>query len=489
MVPSQDHGTGIRSFFSRWACSHRVRQTSWLASAEPRGSAMNGSRRAWCGPGIGLGFISPRNASPPLARAPKGDETAAALVSACSPWDESSAHRESPSPEQVIGYGGCSGIREAKVRHLPGEQVREPGGIGRGPGRDRANSGSPRSRRPPALTSPGTPALCGKARETALAEEGASGWERTILATAGRPIEWKLVLQREIAGLGRGRPADPGRAEKVRVASTVDRDAVELQLISAQDLHAKASALGTRLDLALQIVCRRTIQALKLGRDSLEVQDGSLTDCSLADDVPVELNGIVHKGGQLPDAQVKVGHPIGLRGLAVPHPMWWEPLRLLGEGADRALGLFINTLPARILVGKEGVEASVRATHTQLADLLRHEHASLALAQRCSAVAAPAPLFSALLNYRHSTSMTQAASAEAMQAWEGIQRLYAEERTNYPFTLSVSDLGEGFMERAYGKAFLTGYLQKLIETPKPLWSLFWLLGSTPNKLLDRKSVV
>jgi len=43
--------------------------------------------------------------------------------------------------------------------------------------------------------------------------------------------------------------------------------------------------------------------------------------------------------------------------------------------------------------------------------------------------------------------------------------------------------GEGFMERAYGMSFLTGNLHKLIETPKPLWSLFWLLGRTPNQLL------
>ena len=51
---------------------------------------------------------------------------------------------------------------------------------------------------------------------------------------------------------------------------------------------------------------------------------------------------------------------------------------------------------------------SVRHTHALLASLLRHEHASLALAQRCSALPAPAPLFSALLNYRYSPGAEQA---------------------------------------------------------------------------------
>ncbi|SFY29172.1 AMP-binding protein, partial [Pseudomonas sp. NFACC47-1] len=112
-----------------------------------------------------------------------------------------------------------------------------------------------------------------------------------------------------------------------------------------------------------------------------------------------------------------------------------------GEGADRALGMFINTLPLRVRVGSTGVRAGVKATHARLAALLAHEHASLALAQRCSGVAAPTPLFSALLNYRHSAPT---ASSEALPAWNGIEVLGGEERTNYPLMLSVDDLGDGF---------------------------------------------
>ncbi len=53
--------------------------------------------------------------------------------------------------------------------------------------------------------------------------------------------------------------------------------------------------------------------------------------------------------------------------------------------------------------------------------------ASLALAQRCSAVSAPLPLFSALLNYRHSSVVV---TDEALAAWHGMQALGGEERTN-----------------------------------------------------------
>src|SRR5262249_1960328 len=65
-----------------------------------------------------------------------------------------------------------------------------------------------------------------------------------------------------------------------------------------------------------------------------------------------------------------------------------------GGGTDRTLGLLINTLPVRIRVNEEGVEKSARRVHRLLVELIKHEHASLALAQRCSRVEAPAPLFS-----------------------------------------------------------------------------------------------
>ena len=113
-----------------------------------------------------------------------------------------------------------------------------------------------------------------------------------------------------------------------------------------------------------------------------------------------------------------------------------------GTEAERVIGLFINTLPVRIRVAEEGVEASVRYMHMLLAELIGHEHASLALAQRCSKVPAPTPLFSGLLNYRHSRRATQNRSEEVLRAWVGIERLRGEERTNYPLVMSIDDLGE-----------------------------------------------
>src|SRR5262249_50700090 len=44
---------------------------------------------------------------------------------------------------------------------------------------------------------------------------------------------------------------------------------------------------------------------------------------------------------------------------------------------------------------------------------------------------------------RHISGGTQVRSEEEARAWEGRQRLYGDERTNYPLTLDINDLGEG----------------------------------------------
>ncbi|KAF9304904.1 hypothetical protein BG003_001512, partial [Podila horticola] len=104
--------------------------------------------------------------------------------------------------------------------------------------------------------------------------------------------------------------------------------------------------------------------------------------------------------------------------------------------SDRAMGLFINTLPIRVDLDRDSVEESVRSTHFRLAALLEHEHASLALAQSCSSVRAGVPLFSSILNYRHNST-----SSVDEEVAEGMKVLDSQERTNYPFCLSVEDQG------------------------------------------------
>ncbi len=117
--------------------------------------------------------------------------------------------------------------------------------------------------------------------------------------------------------------------------------------------------------------------------------------------------------------------------------------RMHAEGSvDNTLGLFINTLPIRTRLGQGTVREGVRSTHESLTQLVWHEHAPLALAQRCSALPVGQPLFSALLNYRYQSATSD---LTRVRGWEaGVELLYAEERTNYPLALSVDDRGEGF---------------------------------------------
>lgn len=106
-----------------------------------------------------------------------------------------------------------------------------------------------------------------------------------------------------------------------------------------------------------------------------------------------------------------------------------------GDGADRALGLFINTLPLRIDLNEGGVAEVVRGAHRALAGLLRHEHAQLADANRCSDLPASTPLFTSLFNYRNSANHDVHGDAIRLELGGG------GERTNYPLTVVIDDLG------------------------------------------------
>jgi syringomycin synthetase protein SyrE len=114
--------------------------------------------------------------------------------------------------------------------------------------------------------------------------------------------------------------------------------------------------------------------------------------------------------------------------------------RLQGdEGADRVIGAFINTLPIRVTLGALSAGDLLRSVQAELLDLLAHDQATLALAQRCSDVPAGVPLFSSVLNYRHRQDLSQ----EHLQ-WPGIEVMAGQERSNYPFAMSVDDDGASF---------------------------------------------
>jgi len=109
-------------------------------------------------------------------------------------------------------------------------------------------------------------------------------------------------------------------------------------------------------------------------------------------------------------------------------------------GSERAAGMFINTLPVRASLGEHSAGDALRAMHARLTGLVRHEHASLALAQRASGLPSGASLFSALLNYRYS----HVAIDERRRVVEGVELLGAGDRTNFPFGLYIDETGRDF---------------------------------------------
>lgn len=135
-------------------------------------------------------------------------------------------------------------------------------------------------------------------------------------------------------------------------------------------------------------------------------------------------------------------------------------------GTQRVLGLSVNTLPLRLRLQSLTVIDLLDHTHRELLELRRYRHAPLALAQRCSGVSGAAPLFTSLLNYRHSVS----SAAEESATRAGVRVLERGEAwTNYPITVIVDDLGEAFAltaqtDRSIDPERVLSYLQTAVQS-------------------------
>lgn len=141
--------------------------------------------------------------------------------------------------------------------------------------------------------------------------------------------------------------------------------------------------------------------------------------------------------------------------------------RLQGDaGLAHAIGLLINTLPVRISLARLPVRNAVLECQDRLASLLAHERAPLSLALQCSGVPSPLPLFTSLLNYRHSAPQERGELLPLTVA--GVRVLRTEESANYPVAVQVDDYGDEFTLGAIcveglDAERITGYFRSAIE--------------------------
>ena len=135
-------------------------------------------------------------------------------------------------------------------------------------------------------------------------------------------------------------------------------------------------------------------------------------------------------------------------------------------GIDTAMGVFINTLPLRINTKEANVSNIVKDIQASLVDLLEYEQTPLVLAQRCSGLTNGAPLFSSVLNYRHSQIDDHVLATTENKMGVAVEKVH--ERTNFPIGLSVDDLGKDFqlsvqVDASLKSKSILGYMKEALS--------------------------
>jgi hypothetical protein len=284
-----------------------------------------------------------------------------------------------------------------------------------------------------------------------------------------RPEQQRLNLQR--APLMRAQVAgDPAGERHYLLLQThhITSDHVTLEIITrecVEHMAGRAQQLSARASYRDHVA--RAL-AYAASRDAEAFFRGKLADVS-EPSAPFGLTDVHQDGGQIHEARDDLSaevaaavrseaRRVGVSAATMFHAAWAMVVAhtsgrddivfgsvLLGRlqsgaQAQQALGLFINTLPVRLRLLDQGAKEFVEQTQRELVDLLGQEQASLAIAQRCSALPGAVPLFSSLLNYRHNVPQSDGGWSEAL----GIRVLIDQERTNYPITVCIDDWGQGF---------------------------------------------
>ncbi|WP_330333157.1 amino acid adenylation domain-containing protein [Streptomyces sp. NBC_00536] len=171
--------------------------------------------------------------------------------------------------------------------------------------------------------------------------------------------------------------------------------------------------------------------------------DTAETEVRIAPDLERRLRRIARKVGASPATVMHVAWARVLAAVSGRDDVVFGTVLFGRMGADadeaRVLGPFMNMLPVRVKTGQLGVLEAVAAMRGQLAALMEHEHAPLALAQNASGVEGETPLFASMFNYRHNDRSVSKSGA----LFDGVELRLYRELTNYPIAVNLDDDEDG----------------------------------------------